>query len=120
MAHAYSSLTPAPSPKGEGSNYQKAKECLALFNQTDYGKTFAARRMITPAQMALGMYDEALATYDEVEHRMAGDTLNEDYAVILRSHAIAARDKGRIVEALDYQTRYANLSKAVSDSLHRS
>ena len=120
MAHAYSSLTPAPSPKGEGSNYQKAKECLALFNQTDYGKTFAARRMIAPAQMALGMYDEALATYDEVEHRMAGDTLNEDYAVILRSHAIAARDKGRIVEALDYQTRYTNLSKAVSDSLHRS
>ena len=117
LAHAYAMLSEKLKVKSEK---EKAKECLALFDQTDYGKTFAARRMIAPAQMALGMYDEALATYDEVEHRMAGDTLNEDYAVILRSRAIAARDKGRIVEALDYQTRYANLSKAVSDSLHRS
>ena len=51
---------------------------------------------------------------------MAGDTLNDDYAVILRSRATAARAKGNIAEALDYQTRYANLSKSVSDSLHKS
>ena len=121
MATAYShSLTPDPSPRGEGSNYQKAREYLALFDQSGYGKTFAARRFIAPTQMALGMYDEALATYDEVERRMAGDTLNDDYAVILRSRATAARAKGNIAEALDYQTRYANLSKTVSDSLHRS
>ena len=98
----------------------KAKEYLSLFDQSGYGKTFMARRMIAPTQMALGMYDEALATYDEIERRMAGDTLNDDYAVILRSRAIAARAKGDIAEALDYQTRYANLSKTVSDSLHRS
>ena len=98
----------------------KAKEYLSLFDQSGYGKTFMARRMIAPTQMALGMYDEALATYDEIERRMAGDTLNDDYAVILRSRAIAARAKGNIAEALDYQTRYANLSKTVSDSLHRS
>ena len=120
IAQAYSSLTPDPSPKGEGSNYQKAREYLTLFDNSDYGKTFMARRMIAPTQMALGMYDEALATYDEVERRMGADTLNDDYAVILRSRAIAARAKGRIAEALDYQTRYANLSKVVSDSLHRS
>ena len=98
----------------------KAKEYLSLFDQSGYGKTFMARRMIAPTQIALGMYDEALATYDEIERRMAGDTLNDDYAVILRSRAIAARAKGNIAEALDYQTRYANLSKTVSDSLHRS
>ncbi len=98
----------------------KAKEHFALFDQSNYGKTFMARRVIAPTQMALGMYDEALATYDEIERRMAGDTLNDDYAVILRSRAIAARAKGNIAEALDYQTRYANLSKTVSDSLHRS
>ena len=107
------------SPKGEDGR-GLALHYLSLFNNSQYGKTFAARRMIAPAQMALGMYDEALATYDEIERRMAGDTLNDDYAVILRSRAIAARAKGRIAEALDYQTRYANLSKAVSDSLHRS
>ena len=99
---------------------QKAKEYLALFDNSGYGKTFMARRMIAPTQVALGMYDEALTTYDEIERRMAGDTLNKDYATILRSRAIAARAKGHIAEALDFQTRYANLSKIVSDSLHAS
>ena len=120
IAQAYS-LTPDPSPKGEGSNNRSmAQKYLAMFDSSGYGKTFMGRRMIAPTQMALGMYDEALATYDEVERRMAADTLNDDYAVILRSRAIAARAKGHIAEALDYETRYATLSKAVSDSLHRS
>lgn len=110
MSHAYASVN---SP-------QKAKEYLSLFDNSDYGKTFMARRIIAPTQMALGMYDEALETYDKVQQRMAGDTLNDDYAIILRARAIAARAKGRMAEALDYQTRYANLSKAVSDSLHKS
>ena len=108
QAHAYN------------STLQKAKEYLALFDNSGYGKTFMGRRMIAPTQIALGMYDEALTTYDEVERRMAGDTLNEDYAIILHSRAIAARAKGRTAEALDLQTRYANLVKIVSDSLHAS
>ena len=95
----------------------KAREHLARFDQSDYGKTFMARRMIAPTQMALGMYDEALATYAEIARRMAADTLNDDYAVILRSRAIAARDKNHFAEAYDYQTRYADLSKVLSDSL---
>jgi hypothetical protein len=70
--------------------------------------------------MALGMYDEALSTYNEIEHRLGADTFNNNYTVILRSRAIAARAQGRIAEAYDYQTRYAALSKMVSDSLHRS
>ena len=99
---------------------ENAQDYLVLFDKSNYGKTFAARRMIAPAQMALGMYDEALATYTEIERRMGTDTLNEDYAIILRNRAIAANAKGHITEAYDYQTRYANLSKVVSDSLHRS
>ena len=95
----------------------KAKDYLTLFDKSGYGKTFAARRHIAPTQMALGMYDEALATYDEIERRMGADTLNENYTIILQSRATAARAKGHIAEALDYQTRYANLTKAVSDSL---
>lgn len=99
---------------------QKAREYLALFNQSGYGQTFSARRMIASTQMALGMYDDALTTYDEIERRMAADTLNEDYAIILRSRAIAANAKGHIAEAFNYQKRYSDLSKVVSDSLHRS
>ncbi len=116
MAQGYA----APLSSPEGGVRDSALYYLSLFNNSQYGKTFNARRMIAPTQMALGMYDEALSTYDEVVRRMAGDTLNEDYAVILRSYAIAACAKGHIAEALAYQTRYADLSKVVSDSLHKS
>ncbi len=61
-----------------------ARECLSRFNQSGYGHSFGARRMIIPAQMALGMYDEAMATSDEIVYRMGNDTINDDYAVILR------------------------------------
>ena len=119
MAIAYSH-TQNP-PKGQESRYLSlAKKYLALFDNSGYGKTFAARRMISPAQMALGMYDEALATYDELEHRMGSDTLNENYAIILRSRAIAAREKRNFAEAFGYQTRYADLSRLLSDSLLKS
>ena len=116
LATAYSH-TKNP-PKGEESSYLSlAKKYLSLYDNSGYGKTFAARRFIASTQMALGMYDEALATYDEVERRMAADTLNEDYAIILRSRAIAAREKKNYAEAYYYQTRNADLSKILSDSL---
>ena len=116
MATAYSH-TKNP-PKGEESRYLSlAKKYMSLFDNSGYGKTFSARRMIAPSQMALGMYDEALVTYDELERRMAADTLNEDYAIILRSRAIAACEKKNYAEAYYYQTRNADLSKILSDSL---
>ena len=132
LAQAYSLISEELRVKSEElAAAQKAREYLVLFDQSDYGKTFMARRMIAPTQMALGMYDEALATYDEVQRRMDGDTLNDDYAVILRSRATAAYAQAttnsqfstlnsQLKSAYDYQTRYATLSKAVSDSLHRS
>ena len=110
MAHAYALM----------NEREKAREYLSLFDHSGYGQTFAARRFITSTQMALGMYGEALSTYNEIEHRLGADTFNNNYTVILRSRAIAARAQGRIAEAYDYQTRYAALSKVVSDSLHRS
>ena len=51
---------------------------------------------------------------------MGDDTLNVDYGTILRSKAVVARSKGQMNEACNYLTRYADLTKAVSDSLHRS
>ena len=97
-----------------------ARECLARFNQSGYGPSFSARRMIIPAQMALGMYDEAMATSDEIVYRMGSDTINDDYAVILRDRAIVARAKGRLAEAYDLMNRHARLAKVLSDSLHAS
>ena len=118
MAEAYAMISEKGKVKSEKLvAAQKAREHLALFDNSNYGKTFGARRMIAPTQMALGMYDEALTTYAEIARRMAADTLNDDYAVILRSRAIAAHARNRHAEAYDYQTRYANLSKVLSDSL---
>jgi AraC-like DNA-binding protein len=97
-----------------------ARECLARFNQSGYGHSLSARRMIIPTQMALGMYDEAMATSDEVVYRMGNDTVNDDYAVILRDRAIVARAKGHLAEAYDWMNRHANLAKKLSDSLHVS
>ena len=77
-----------------------------------------ARRMIIPAQMALGLYDEAMTTSDEIVYRMGSDTINDDYAVILRNRAIVARAKGRLAEAYDLMNRHARLAKVLSDSLH--
>ena len=104
MAQAYAVM----SKEGKQTAADEARKYLTRFDQSNYGKTFMARRMIAPAQMALGMYDEALATYDEVERRMGTDTLNTDYATILHSRAIASRSRGLMADAFDYQTRYAN------------
>ena len=97
-----------------------ARECLACFDQRGYGHSLGGRRMIIPAQMALGMYDEAMATSDEVVYRMGRDTINDDYAVILRDRAIVARAKGHVDEAYNLMNRHANLVKVLSDSLHAS
>lgn len=97
-----------------------AREFLARFDQSSYGHSFSARRMIIPTQMALGMYDEAMATCDEIVYRMGNDTVNDDYAVILRDRAIVARAKGHLAEAYNLMNRHANLAKVLSDSLHAS
>ena len=97
-----------------------ARECLSRFNQSGYGHSLGARRMIIPAQMALGMYDEAMATSDEIVYRMGNDTINDDYAVILRDRAVVARAKGHVDEAYNLMNRHANLVKVLSDSLHAS
>jgi AraC-like DNA-binding protein len=128
LAQAYAYLPSSTSP----SHLQKAKEYLSLFDHSGYGQTFTARRFIASTQIALGMYDEALDTYAEIERRLGDDTLNAEYAAILRARALAAHAQAatanphhsplvtHLKEAYDYQTRYAYLSKLISDSLHRS
>jgi len=60
-----------------------------------------------------------LAIYDEVEQSMADDTLNANFADILRGRAEVAESQGRTVAANGYWRRYANLSQQLSDSLLR-
>ena len=110
LAHAYAEMD----EKAEAHKY------LELFDNSIYGKTFNARQMIASTQIALGIYDEPLATFKEMEQNLAGDTLNEDYALSLLNRAKIARNKGHLAEALDYQTRYSSLSKQLSEELHKS
>jgi AraC-like DNA-binding protein len=60
-----------------------------------------------------------LAIYDEVEQSMADDTLNANFADILRGRAEVAESQGRTVAANGYWRRYADLSQQLSDSLLR-
>ncbi len=93
---------------------------LKLFEQSDYARSFSARRMIIQAQMALGMYDEVLSTSQEMLEQMGTDTINQNYAMILGMKARIANARGESGEAFALMSRYALLSRELSDSLHKS
>ncbi len=99
---------------------EEAHKFLELFDQSNYGHSFSARRMIIPAQMSLGMYNEAMNTCEQIVESMGTDTVNADYAIILRNRAIVARAEGRTAEAYNLMNRHALLSKELSDSLQKS
>ncbi len=99
---------------------EKAFEHLKRFDESGYGKTFSSRRFIMPAQISLGLYDEAMATADHEVLQMGADTINVKYATILHDRAIVARAKGHYTEAYDWILRYSEVSKAVSDCQHHS
>ena len=107
------SLTPDPSPEGEGRKY------LSLFEQTDYAKSFSARKDMAPTYGLLGQYDKMLAIHDEQEARLRqqGDTLCAEYATILRDRAMAAEARGRHAEANAYHRRYEALTATLNDRL---
>ena len=93
---------------------KEARKYLALFEQSDYGKTYGGRVMIAPAWKALGEWDKLLSIYAEVEARMGADTLNENYTLILKDRADAATALGKPEEALAYMNRYAALQSQLN------
>ena len=98
---------------------QQAMRYLDLYGQTDASQTLHGRYVTTPILHRLGRYDRMLAIYDEVEQAMADDTLNANFADILRGRAEVAESQGRSVAANGYWQRYADLSQQLSDSLLR-
>jgi AraC-like DNA-binding protein len=131
------SLTPGPSPKERGvyspstvisdskTNHSPllgrgaGGEALSLFEQTDYAKTFSARKDMAPTYGLLGQYDKMLAIHDEQEARLRqqGDTVCAEYATILRDRAMAAEARGRHAEANAYHRRYEALTATLNDRL---
>ena len=85
-----------------------------------YGRSLSARKMIIPAQMELGLYWDAMATYAQVQEQLGADTLHSDYALLLQDRARAARALGRPEEAYSYMQRYAALSSELANKLQES
>ena len=113
MAAAYSSLE-LPDAR------RKAKEYLALYDQTAASQGVSGRSMITPTLRKLGEYDRMLAIFDEVERQLGTDTLNANYAEILLGRAEAAEAQGRHAEANGYWKRHAALNELLTERLLQS
>ena len=113
LAEAYAHIPTSDVPDAR----QQARHYSTLFEQSEYGQTYNGRVLIAPVWRALGEYDKMLTTYAEVEQRMEGDTLNEDYTEILKGRAMAAAARGRHAESENLWHRYARLNNIVNDSL---
>jgi len=122
MVEGLTSATDTSADKGNHSPLPgrgAGGEALSLFEQTDYAKTFQARKDMAPTYGLLGQYDKMLAIHDEQEARLRqqGDTVCAEYATILRDRAMAAEARGRHAEANAYHRRYEALTATLNDRL---
>ncbi len=104
----------------ELGSHDSARYYLSLFEQSDFGNTLGGRRMIAPALCLLGDYGKMLAIYDEEEKRLGDDTINAEYAVMLRGRALATQAAGNSRQAATYWKRYAELNNHVNRKLQQS
>lgn len=99
---------------------KQARQYLEMFEQSEYGQELYGRENIAPTWCLLGDYDKMLATYDEVTAQMGNDTINLDYAKMLRSRAIAAKAMNNPSVSADYWQRYAELKDLLHKQLQES
>lgn len=110
MAQAYAEL-------GE---IDSARRYVDIFEQSDYGKTFSGRKMMTSAWCILGEYDKLLDAYNEMTMRLGDDTLSVEYVEILRGRALAAEAAGNLRASIDYWRHYARMNRLVNKQLQES
>ena len=113
---AYMFMVEAEAQAGRKAEVRKY---LSLFEQTNYAKSFSARKDIAPTLGLLGDYDKMLAVHDEQEARLhqQGDTVCAEYATILRDRAMAAEAQGRNAEAIRLHNAYETLTATLNDRL---
>ena len=107
LATAYCMMTPP--------DYAKAREYARLVEESAYGKTFSGRWSLAHIWKALGQWEKLLAVDEEAEHKLGDDTLNTDYATILKDRADAAKAKGQLPQALSYMGRYSRLQEQLNE-----
>ena len=99
---------------------QSARTYLNLFRQTEYSHSYGGRKIILPASIALGEYAQAQEMYDEMESRLADDTVSNDYAEILYGRMLIAKGLNRVDEERNYWQRYTHLTQLLNQRLHES
>ena len=131
LAHAYASLSNGNNnvitssrnnviTSSRDNEKKQARQYLALFEQSDYGQTLMGRKAIAPTWCLLGDYGKMQATYDELAAQMGDDTLNLDYAEMLRGRAVAAKALGNPNAAADYWKRHSELRQLLDRQVHQS
>ena len=111
MAEAYANI----------GDMSSARHYLDLFEHGDLCKTLEGREEIAPTLCLLGEYDKMEAIYGEVAAglREQGDTVNNEYATLLRYRAKAAEAQGRKDEALRLLHQYEEVNDALQERLLR-
>ena len=99
---------------------KEAKREIAIFEATDHGRSFSGKRMITGAWKLVGYWDKVLEFDKILEQRMGTDTLNAEYAIILRDRSDAAKSKGHYHEALTWLDRHARVQDQLAQQLQSS
>lgn len=97
-----------------------ARYYLALFEQSDYGRSPRGQESAAPIHGLLGNYNRMLAIFDRVEKLLDDDTLNTRYAVILKGRACAAAAQGDYRAASGYWLRYNALNNLLNRKLLQS
>ena len=98
----------------------KARTYVRLVEESDYGRTFSGRWTLSQVWKSLGEWDKVLAVDQEAERLMEGDTLNTDFATILKDRADAAKAKGNYAQAISYMDRYASIKEQLNEKQHES
>lgn len=126
-SQAYGYLTRAYAKLGYSNNIivnkayiDSARRYLTLFEHSVYAKTLNGKKMASTAYLRLGQYSKVLPIYDEVEARMGSDTVNSDYAAILKARAHIAEAEGNYYAANNYHRRYSSLKEVLNNQLLES
>lgn len=105
---------------GDLGTLDSSRYYLALYMKSEYSNTLVGKMMLSSAYLRLGQYGKVKPLYDEIEARMGADTLNSDYALILRGRAIMAEAAGNYYAANSYGKRYNNLKETLNKQLLES
>jgi AraC-like DNA-binding protein len=113
-AQAYAFMACAHAITG---NKQQARQCVNLFEQNEYSKSLNGRNMVVEAWYMLGDYSKVMDLYRDLQADSSPDTLNSDYARVLRCCAGTASALGDIDASKNFWHRYAHLNQQITDRL---